>query len=211
MIKKTKLSKILIFICLIIAFLTPVISFSDNSFKNQKPNNTNLTLNNNLQWKCYDKKKHFDSELLQIVKKYSPETLDNWEKVLQENRNLRKDLFKLYKNRKKVMDSYESSRKEEKIKFLKRLRKQVENNEITKEEAKEKIKQYRCQYKTNEKKSNRSNKHKLELYKTKKKLMQAVKKNDVNQIKNSLNKLYIDYKNLNSDLNNRIDKMKKEK
>lgn len=211
MIKKIKLFKVLILMCLILTLLTPVISFSDNSTTSQKYKNTKFTINNNFQANYNDGKKYSHSKLLEIVKKYSPETLNNWEKVLQKNNKLRKELFKLYKQRRKLIDSNRSLRKAKKIEFIKNLKEQVKNNEITKEEAKEKIKQYRCQYKINDKKSSRKNKQKLELYKTRKALMQAVKENDANEVKSLLDKLYINYKNLNTDLNNRINKIKKEK
>ncbi len=154
--------------------------------------------------------KEFDNErskdhrvkLLPIVEKYSPETLEDWTEVLKERKELRRDLVKLHKSKKALVDSERKELRKKNNEYINELRSQVEKGEINQQEAKEKYQQFKMKGKG--KRNSNYKEGREEYIKLRKDLMEAVSKDDGQNAKQLLDQLYVKYKESNEAIKGKL-------
>lgn len=190
--------------------LTISLIFSGVSIASYNENNTKVSkLNKNiLERKLENRDKEDEiNKIMSEAEKYVPGIKEKWENLINERKEIKKEISNLVKNKiinkKGCSESEKNKHKEE----MESLREKVKNGEITKKEAKKIIKS-----KINKDKCG----HKKEMYKQKKEerrvlfqeFSNAVKSKDKDKIEESFNKIMENEKEINNKLNEILKKLK---
>lgn len=247
MLKKSKVGKFVISISLVLGLLIPSMSFADGELgETGKTEEKSFEIGR--AFEKFDRKRpegrfkrpdmEREGKLLEVVEKYSPETLKDWNNAIETRKELHDELIDMKeelkgsKERRKefieerkrdMKESYKKANFEE----FNKLKEKVNNGEITKEEAweqlkeikenhielaeekKEELKEKRELWRENLKeKTEQIKAHREEMRTLRSELIEAVEADDSEKVKSILSELLVEFENTNDKLAEKIENFK---
>lgn len=157
MFKKFRIGKMVAVCTLILALVTPMVGFADDTVEANEPATKPRVLNRNVERSIVKPDREKVERFLVVVEKYSPETLSDWEALAEERKGILEDILEVREDIRelrgeKVEDRKEIRRenverirdnfREEAAGFRAELAEKVRNGEMTREEAKAQLTEY---------------------------------------------------------------------
>ncbi|WP_202709324.1 hypothetical protein [Sporosalibacterium faouarense] len=179
MLKRFRIGRFILCITLILIMTIPTMSFAEEPEENTEKQSP---LETNDKFKARESIEKREEGFLDIIEKYSPETLDDWKEAIETRKELIKEIRemraekidnkkgKFNDERKDKIDEFKKL-KEEKIQELKE---KIDNGKLSEEEAKTEFKEFmenqKSKFKDNrEQLSERRNREKTDEWKSKRK------------------------------------------
>lgn len=157
MLKKFRIGKLVLACTLIMALLIPIVGFADGTTEINEPSDKASMFNKNIERPIVNPDRENVERFLGVVKKYSPETLSDWESLAEERKNIIEDIHNVKEDIRELRNQNMEKRKENRREFGEKIREnhknirdefaqelveKIKSGEITREEAREQLKNY---------------------------------------------------------------------